>query len=70
MLMLELDTTRKRQIDENNAAKLDTDDNKRSKYKVKAIFDSAVYARELKSGHLLELYYLVSWKNYLDEENT
>ena len=39
-------------------------------YKVEAIRDSAVYARESESGHLLGLYYLVSWKRYLEEENT
>ena len=31
--------------------------------------DSAVYAKE-SAGHLLGLYYLVSWKGYLEEENT
>ena len=36
---------------------------------MKAIWDSAVYARESKSGHLPGLYYLVSWKRYLEEEN-
>ena len=40
------------------------------KYEVKAIWDSAVYARESKSGHLLSLYYLMSWKGYPKEENT
>ena len=39
-------------------------------YKVKEIWNSAIYARESKSGHLLGLYYLVSWKKYLEEENT
>ena len=40
------------------------------KYKVKAIWDGAVYARESKSGYLSDLYYLVSWKRYPKEENT
>ena len=39
-------------------------------YKVEAIWDSTVYARELKLGHLLGFYYLVLWKDYLEEENT
>ena len=39
------------------------------KYKVKAIRDSVVYAKEA-NGHLLELYYLVAWKGYPKEENT
>ena len=39
-------------------------------YKVEAIWDSAVYAKESELGHLPGLYYLVSWKEYLKEENT
>ena len=39
------------------------------KYKVEAIQDSAVYAKEA-DGHLLRLYYLIAWKGYLEEENT
>ena len=38
-------------------------------YKVEAIIDSAVYAKEVE-GHLPGLYYLISCKNYSDEENT
>ena len=52
-----------------NATELDAG-NEGSEYKVEAIWDSAVYARESKSGHLPGLYYLVSWKGYLEEENT
>ena len=37
---------------------------------MEAIFNSVVYARESKSGYLPDLYYLVFWKNYLEEENT
>ena len=55
---------------ENNAAKLDAGDNKGREYKVEAICDSAVYAKESESGHLLGLYYLISWKGYPEEENT
>ena len=69
MSLLEQDTTRKGQVDENNATELDAGDNS-GKYKVEAIWDSAVYARELESGHLPGLYYLVFWKGYLKEENT
>ena len=42
-------------------------DNK--EYKVEAIKDSAVYAKEAE-GHLPGLYYLVSWKGYPEEEST
>ena len=37
---------------------------------MEAIWDSAVYARKSKSGHLAGLYYLVLWKRYPKEENT
>ena len=40
-----------------------------NEYKVKAIQDSAVYAKEV-DGHLLGLYYLIIWKGYPKEKNT
>ena len=69
MSLLKQDTTRKKRIDKNNANKLDACDNKGGEYKVEAIWDSAIYARE-STEHLLGLYYLVFWKDYLKEENT
>ena len=36
---------------------------------MEAIWNNVVYARELESGYLPSLYYLVSWKGYLEEEN-
>ena len=39
-------------------------------YKVKAIWNSAVYASKSDSGQLPGLYYLVAWKGYSEEENT
>ena len=56
-------------MDNNNTIKLDVG-NGGSNYKVEAIWDSAVYAKESKSGHFLELYYLISWKSYSKKENT
>ena len=47
----------------------DVDDNSSKEYKVEAIWDSAVYTKELKSGYLSCLYYLVSWIRYPEEEN-
>ena len=38
-------------------------------YKVKAIQDSVVYAKEA-DGHLSGLYYLLVWKSYSKKENT
>ena len=65
--LLEQDNTRKGRVKETQL-KLDTGNSK--EYKVEAIWDSAVYGRESKSGHLLEFYYLISWKSYPKEENT
>ena len=69
--LLEQDTTKKGRVDENatELAKLDAGDDEGGEYKVEAICDSAIYARE-SAGYLPELYYLVSWKGYLEEENT
>ena len=58
MSLLEQDTIRKKRVNKNvtelNAGK------DSGEYKVEAIQDSAVYAKELESGHLPGLYYLVS----------
>ena len=59
MSLIEQDTTRKGQVDE-NAMELDVNDNDSGEYEVEAIHDSAIYARELESGHLSGLNYLVS----------
>ena len=53
---------------EENVEELDAGDDS-GEYKLEAIWDSAVYAKKSKSGHLLGLYYLVSWKGYPEEEN-
>ena len=47
--------------------KLDVRDDK--KYKVKAICDNKVYAKKV-IGQLPGLYYLVSWKGYIEEKST
>lgn len=47
----------------------DASDNNNRGYKVGAIRDIAIYVRELEFGYLLKLYYLISWKIYLEEEN-
>ena len=64
--LLEQDTTRKGR--EFSVLEFEPGDDK--EYEVEAIWDSAVYARESESGYLPGLYYLVSWKRYLEEENT
>ena len=71
MSLLEQETTRKGQMDEEvKQMKFDAGDNKSGENKVDTISDSAVYARESKSGHLPGLYYLVLWTEYPKEENT
>ena len=47
-------------MDKNDAAELDIGDDEGGKYKMKAIHNSAIYARESELGHLPEFYYLVS----------
>ena len=68
MSLLEQDTTRKEQVDNENV-ELDAGD-ENGEYEVETIWDSEVYARESESGHLPGLYYLVLWKGYPEEENT
>ena len=65
MSLLKQDITKKGW--EFSMPKFEPDDNK--EYKVEAIQDSAVYAKEV-NRHLSKLYYLVAWKGYLQEENT
>ena len=66
--LLEQDTTRKGRVDE-NVTEFEAGSNDKE-YEVEGIRDSAVYAKESVTGYLPGLYYLVSWKNYPEEENT
>ena len=70
MSFLEQDTTRKERMNElfsEPESEFDAGDNK--EYKVKAIIDSAIYAKEAKR-HLPGLYYLLFWKGYPEEKST
>ncbi len=69
--LLEQDITRKRQVDK-TTSRLEFENNSNGKeYKVEVICNSAVYAKELDSGHHPPgLYYWVLWKGYPKEENT
>ena len=69
MSLLKQNTTKKRRVDK-NMTELDPGDNDSREYKVEVIRDSTVYVRESESDHLPGLYYLVSCKGYLEEENT
>ena len=58
--LLEQDIARKGRVDkEVRQIEFDVGDDDGGEYKVEAIWDSAVYARESESGHLPGLYYLV-----------
>ena len=69
MSLLEQITTRKKQVNKNNIIKLNVSNNSKN-YKIEAICDCVVYAKKSKSNYLLELYYLVFWKDYLEKKNT
>ena len=60
VLLLEHDTTKKGQMDEEvRQMEFDAGDDESEEYKVEAIWDSAVYVRKSELGHLPDLYYLV-----------
>ena len=70
MSLLEQDTTRKGRMNElfpKPELEFDAGDNK--EYKIEAIIDSAVYAKEAE-GYLPGLYDLVSWKSYPEKKST
>ncbi len=39
-------------------------------YEIETIINSAVYGQQANSDQMLDLYYFVSWKGYLEKENT
>lgn len=51
-----------------NIIKLKTNNSK--KYKIEIIYNSIVYIKELKLGYLSKFYFLIFWKEYLEERNT
>ena len=69
MLLLEQNTTKKEQVNK-RVMELELEAGNSKEYKVEVIWDSAVYASKLELGQLPGLYYLVVWKDYLEEENT
>ena len=69
MLLLKQNIITKRRVNK-KVPELDARDKNSKKYKVKTIWNGAVYANKSESGHLLDLYYLVVWKGYSEEENT
>ena len=69
MLLPAQDTTKKGRV-RKEVPELDAGNEDSKEYELETIWDSAVYANELESGHLLGFYYLVAWKGYSEEENT
>ena len=71
MSLLEQDTTRKRQVDEEiRQIEFEASNNNSGEFKVEAIWDSMVYAKESESSHLPGFNYLISWNRYPEKENT
>lgn len=64
MLLLEQNINKKQQINKKvkNTTKFNKGNDGNSKYKVRVILNSTVYAKE-SDGHLLRLYNLIAWKN-------
>ena len=70
MSLLKQDITEKGRID-GNTLQLEFEDNgKGEDYEFEAICNSTVYVKESESGQLPELYYLISWKKFPEEDNT
>ena len=59
MLLLEKNITKKGWMNE-NTIKLDSSNNDNGEYKLEAIWDIAIYVKELESSYLPCFYYLVS----------
>ncbi len=71
MSLLEQNTIKNGRVDKTTSRLEFKNDDDGKEYKIKAIRDSTVYAKKPDSSHHLQgLYYLVSWKNYPEEENT
>ncbi len=71
ILLLEKDITKKRRVNKITFRLEFENIGDGEKYKVEAICDNAVYAKELDySHHLSGFYYLVSWKGYPEKDNS
>ena len=68
--LLEQDITRKGWVDKKTLQLEFEDNGKGEESEDEVICDSAVYAKESENGHFPDLYYLIFWKGFPDEENT
>ena len=57
-------------VDENTSQLEFKDDGEAEEFEVETICDNAVYAKESKSSQIPGLYYIISWKDCPEEENT
>ena len=69
MSLLEKDIIRKKHVDKKNIIELGASNNDSREYKKEIICNKTVYAEKSKLSHLLELYYLIFIKDYLEKEN-
>ncbi len=73
MSLLKQDTIKKKQVD--NALQelekdLEFEAGGNKEYEVKVIIDSMVYGQQVNGNNqMLDLYYLILWKSYLEEKN-
>ena len=71
MSLLEQDNTKKGRVDKKTVEQLEfKSGGNNEEYEVEDICNSVVYAKESETGHLLGLYYLVSWKSYPKDKST
>ena len=70
IFLLEQDIIRKVRIGQKTLQLEFKDNGKGKEYEVKAIRNNRVYAKQSESGQLPELYYLISWRDFSEEENT
>lgn len=66
---MEKDTIKKKQVNKLLELELELNIEDNKEYKVEAIVDNTIYAKVARD-YLLELYYLISWKDYLEDEST
>ena len=68
--MLEQDTTRKGRVNEKILQLKFKDNSEGEEYELEAICNNTIYVKESESGQLPGLYYLISWKDFPEGENT
>lgn len=64
MSLLKQDTIKKKRIAKKILQLEFEDDGESKKYKVEAIYDSTINAKELENGYFPGLYYLIFWRSY------